>query len=247
MTTSTRWGTSTHLQFPVECQRTQGVSTTDLVGRMLLLTRTHHSYLDDSSEYTKHTNNFSKGSRFFQTSQRIWQFSSGEEPRPEDTVIYVPGAFDLFHVGLLDFLMAVAAQCENPYIIVGLHYDQEVNRYKGKNYPIMNIHERTLSVLACRYVSQAIIGAPYSVTAELLDYFKVELVCHGNTDTMLDTSGADPYAEPKRRGIFRKVASGNDLTTDDIVQRIIHNRLQYEKRNAKKVAQALQQAAQASD
>lgn len=27
---------------------------------------------------------------------------------------------------------------------------QEVNRYKGKNYPIMNVHERTLSVLACR-------------------------------------------------------------------------------------------------
>lgn len=27
---------------------------------------------------------------------------------------------------------------------------QEVNRYKRKNYPIMNIHERTLSVLACR-------------------------------------------------------------------------------------------------
>lgn len=25
-----------------------------------------------------------------------------------------------------------------------------MNRYKGKNYPIMNIHERTLSVLACR-------------------------------------------------------------------------------------------------
>ena len=32
---------------------------------------------------------------------------------------------------------------------------QEVNRYKGKNYPIMNIHERTLSVLACR-VSSAV-------------------------------------------------------------------------------------------
>lgn len=30
---------------------------------------------------------------------------------------------------------------------------QEVNRYKGKNYPIMNIHERTLSVLACRVSS----------------------------------------------------------------------------------------------
>lgn len=31
---------------------------------------------------------------------------------------------------------------------------QEVNRYKGKNYPIMNVHERTLSVLACRVSSK---------------------------------------------------------------------------------------------
>lgn len=31
---------------------------------------------------------------------------------------------------------------------------QEVNRYKGKNYPIMNVHERTLSVLACRVSSE---------------------------------------------------------------------------------------------
>ena len=27
---------------------------------------------------------------------------------------------------------------------------QVVNRYKGSNYPIMNLHERTLSVLACK-------------------------------------------------------------------------------------------------
>lgn len=28
---------------PRECKRTQGVSTTDLVGRMLLMTKAHHS------------------------------------------------------------------------------------------------------------------------------------------------------------------------------------------------------------
>ena len=27
---------------------------------------------------------------------------------------------------------------------------QDVNHYKGKNYPIMNLQERVLSVLACR-------------------------------------------------------------------------------------------------
>ncbi len=36
------------------------------------------------------------------------------------------------------------------YLIVGLHTDPVVNRYKGYNYPIMNLHERTLSVLAYR-------------------------------------------------------------------------------------------------
>ena len=39
-----------------------------------------------------------------------------------------------------------------------------VFRYKGFNYPIMNIHERTLSVLAYRCVDEVVIGAPYSVT-----------------------------------------------------------------------------------
>uniref|UniRef100_A0A4W5JX86 Uncharacterized protein n=1 Tax=Hucho hucho TaxID=62062 RepID=A0A4W5JX86_9TELE len=45
--------------------------------------------------------------------------------------------------------------------------------------------------------------------------------------------------EPKKRGIFRTVDSGNGLTTDDIVQRIIKNRLQFEARNQKKEAKEI--------
>lgn len=178
-------------------------------------------------------------SQFLQTSQKIIQFASGKEPQPGETVIYVAGAFDLFHIGHVDFLEKVYGLAERPYVIAGLHFDQEVNHYKGKNYPIMNLHERTLSVLACRYVSEVVIGAPYSVTAELLDHFKVDLVCHGKTEVVPDKDGSDPYEEPKRRGIFCQVDSGNDLTTDLIVQRIIKNRLEYEARNQKKEAKEL--------
>lgn len=35
--------TSVVTSVPRECKRTQGVSTTDLVGRMLLMTKAHHS------------------------------------------------------------------------------------------------------------------------------------------------------------------------------------------------------------
>ncbi|XP_032900110.1 ethanolamine-phosphate cytidylyltransferase isoform X2 [Amblyraja radiata] len=232
-----------------ECKRTQGVSTTDLVGRMLLLTKAHHSNIEKNSDYQEHTDNFGKGpkghspwtgvSQFLQTSQKIIQFASGKEPQPNDTIIYVAGAFDLFHIGHVDFLESVYKLAERPYVIVGLHFDQEVNRYKGKNYPIMNVHERTLSVLACRYVSEVVIGAPYSVTADLVDHFKVDLVCHGKTEVMADKDNSDPYAEPKRRNIFKTIHSGNDLTTDHIVQRIIKNRLQFEARNQKKEAKEL--------
>lgn len=178
-------------------------------------------------------------SQFLQTSQKIIQFASGKEPQPGETVIYVAGAFDLFHIGHVDFLQEVHKLAKRPYIIAGLHFDQEVNRYKGKNYPIMNLHERTLSVLACRYVSEVVIGAPYSVTAELLNHFKVDLVCHGKTEIVPDRDGSDPYQEPKRRGIFYQIDSGSDLTTDLIVQRIIKNRLEYEARNQKKEAKEL--------
>uniref|UniRef100_A0AAX7TZS4 ethanolamine-phosphate cytidylyltransferase n=1 Tax=Astatotilapia calliptera TaxID=8154 RepID=A0AAX7TZS4_ASTCA len=250
-----------------ECKRTQGVSTTDLVGRMLLMTKAHHSNID-TSDYQEHTDNFGKVSKFstsfdgflmsqfisklqlkvnpwtgvsqfLQTSQKIIQFASGQEPQPGETIIYVAGAFDLFHIGHVDFLEAVHKLAEKPYIIVGLHFDQEVNRYKGKNYPIMNVHERTLSVLACRYVSEVVIGAPFAVTKDLLDHFKVDLVCHGKTEIYPDKDGSDPYAEPRRKGILRTVDSGNSLTTDAIVQRIIKNRLLFEARNQKKEAKEI--------
>jgi ethanolamine-phosphate cytidylyltransferase len=34
--------------------------------------------------------------------------------------------------------------------------------------PILNVHERALSVLACRYVDEVIIGAPEQVGGRLL-------------------------------------------------------------------------------
>lgn len=46
-------------------------------------------------------------SQFLQTSRKIIQFASGKEPEPEDTVIYVAGAFDLFRI-LDSFVKKVA-------------------------------------------------------------------------------------------------------------------------------------------
>lgn len=79
-----------------------------------------------------------------------------------------------------------------------------------------------------------VIGAPYSVTNDLMEHFHVDLVIHGHTFIMPDDDGSDPYAEPKRLKKFMLVDSKNDMTTDKIVERIIRNRLEFEERNLKK-------------
>merc|ERR1711962_887887 len=217
-----------------EFKRTAGVSTTDLVGRMLLATTQHFEPSTDSdlnssnSEESKRkrarVSSFSENPKkakkesspwtgvhqFLQTSNKILQFSSAKSPQPNDKVVYVSGSFDLFHCGHLDFLEKVSKLHENTFIVVGLHTDQEVNRYRGGNFPIMNLHERTLSVLSCRYVSEVVIGAPYTVDENLMKHFNVDLVVHGSTSVVLDAEGGDPYAVPKQSDKFKIIITGND-------------------------------------
>ncbi|UJR31238.1 hypothetical protein I4U23_018740 [Adineta vaga] len=222
-----------------ECKRTQGVSTTDLVG-------SNEIYHDPDDMLPDRENTlrmslckesvspWTGASQFLATTNKIIQFSNGREPKPTDKVVYTAGAFDLFHVGHVDFLEKVKA-CGD-YLIVGLHSDKVVNRYKGSNHPIMNLHERVLSVLACRYVDEVVIGAPYSVTMELINHFKVSCVIHGRTQYETDVDGQNPYEVPQSLGLFKQIDSGNLMSTQDIITRIIDNRLEYEKRNKKKEA-----------
>lgn len=56
-------------------------------------------------------------------------------------------------------------------------------------------------------------------------------MCHGGTRIMPDVDGSDPYDEPKRTGKFRTVQSGNELTTELLVERILARRLDFEERN----------------
>ena len=225
-----------------ECKRTEGVSTTNIVGRMLLMTKSHFDHgspicnvdpqvMDPIRSDSSTRNPYTGVSHFLPSSQKIVQFADGLDPEPGDKIIYAAGAFDLFHIGLLDFLEE--AKKHGQYLIVGLHTDEDVNRYKGKNYPIMNLHERVLSVLACRYVNQVIIGAPYNVTKDVIDQFKINVVVHGKT-IVSHLHGTDPYEYPKQLGIFTEIDSKSNLTTADIVQRIIVHKLQYETRNQKK-------------
>ena len=55
------------------------------------------------------------------------------------------------------------AKEQGDFLLVGLHTDEDVSERRGPHLPIMDLHERCLSVLACKYVDEAIIGThPHS-------------------------------------------------------------------------------------
>ncbi|VDM52080.1 unnamed protein product [Angiostrongylus costaricensis] len=165
------------------CKRTNGVSTTDIVARMLFLTKNHHVPEENMDEHLERARTMStdsvaespwtRVSRFVATTKTIVEFAEGRAPRPTDKIVYVCGAFDLFHVGHLSFLEEAAKLGD--YLIVGILTDQVVNEYKGKNYPIMSLHERVLSVLAFKPVNEVVIGAPYNITDEFIDRFNISV------------------------------------------------------------------------
>lgn len=66
---------------------------------------------------------------------------------------YVPGSFDLFHVGHLNLLMRAKERCE--YLIAGVCSDELIEKYKGRK-PYINWNDRQRIVAAIRYVDQVV-------------------------------------------------------------------------------------------
>eukprot|EP01121_Diplochlamys_sp_Union-15-3_P020058 TRINITY_DN76_c0_g1_i2.p1 TRINITY_DN76_c0_g1~~TRINITY_DN76_c0_g1_i2.p1 ORF type:complete len:373 (-),score=75.71 TRINITY_DN76_c0_g1_i2:71-1189(-) len=246
--------------------RTEGVSTTALVGRMLLMTKDHHTTHDaDKSAlhhgtFTKQIGELAQGglpksspytgvSHFLPSSRKIVQFSEGRDPTPDDIIVYADGGFDLFHVGHIDFLKR--AKELGTYLIVGVNPDKVINEKKGWGYPVMNLHERVLSVLSCRYVDEVIIGAPWSLTEQIIKNHNIKIVVHGTVfdygnnqeDAHLDVS---VYEVPKKLGIYREIKSPRGITTSDVVNRVIDNYKKFQERNRKKEAKEIQHIQQSS-
>lgn len=242
-------------------KRTEGVSSTDIVGRMLLCTRDHHvdalrssmtscnrhdaisaddePQADAAQQSLVAKRPFTRVSSFLPTTRRLIQFAgSTRAPKPGDRVVYCDGTFDMFHAGHIETLRK--ARESGDFLLVGIHDDATVNERKGSNFPIMNVHERTLAVLSCRHVDEVIIGAPWCITEDMIKTMNISLVVHGSHQE--DRTGVrsveeiDPYKVPREMGILKQVESSSELTVQTILERIVGNREAFVKRNDKKVA-----------
>lgn len=225
--------------------RTEGISTTDIVGRMLLMTRSHHSpsfdgssssssQSPDSKLASRSTAYYKPMSQFLTTSSKIRIFGAGVKPPSNtDRVVYVAGSWDMFtacHVKTLE-----KAREYGNYVIAGVYGDMEVNNRRGINLPIMNLNERVLSCLGCKFVDDVLIEAPFAVTKDMISSLNISIVIVKSNDPYyIDGDGDDPYAIPKSMGITETIISDDNMSVLTIIDRLQSQRDRYMEKYAKK-------------
>lgn len=116
------------------------------------------------------------------------------------------------------------------FLYVGVWADDVVNHYRGSNYPILSLNERVLMTLACRYVDDVVIGAPYEISEDLIKSLNISLVVAPNTkedSVMEEFCDVDPFAAAKQLGIYKEYDLETDMTIEIIAERVVQNREKY--------------------
>ncbi|ODV98080.1 hypothetical protein PACTADRAFT_36416 [Pachysolen tannophilus NRRL Y-2460] len=254
-------------------KRTPNISTTDLVGRMLLAQKTHHILSINNKDWDSYqlgkNNNVNKlldkdsSIRFknyasakdgkslnslvlINTSEKkLYEYikpSLEVSNRIKNGVYFIDGGFDLFNPGHIEALRLLREKASNYNysVIVGLHDDLCVNENKGLNYPIMNLLERSLCVLQCKYVDGIVLGSPYIPDENFINNLNNQLyggkilkVFHGPTSE-LNKDNLNPYHNIRHLYSNLGPHKYDNISTEVIVSRVLHNREAYEERQRKK-------------
>ncbi|EOB11624.1 Ethanolamine-phosphate cytidylyltransferase [Nosema bombycis CQ1] len=179
-------------------QRSSGISTTDIVGRMLLRESRESEPVVMSDD----------------SLNDLIELFKGKPKVKSGKVIFTDGDFDLFHAGHVKSLENIKKKGD--YLIVGLHLDKLV-RVSGLS-TILSEKERLLTLLSNKYVDE-VVFSPYVLDQEFVNqhgivsifpsYDSKDLSRYSSVDTLVDRD----FEENKF----------SYLSTDHIINRIISN------------------------
>ena len=244
-----------------EIKRTEGVSTTDLVARVLEYAdaseNTSNSAGDESSGGKRNEKNERHEARFCTTASRIAQFAAkvsysktskmheetekrktdkkqrNNEKTEETTCCYVVGAFDVFNAGHVELLEECSFVADK--VVCAVIADEYLTRDQtNQPPPMLNQSERAMSAIACRHCDDVVVGAPARLTDDICKTFNVTAVVFEDDDAVTERDrNVCEKNGVQILSVKERVFSRKKLT---IAKRVQANRALFEERQKRKMA-----------
>ena len=142
--------------------------------------------------------------------------------------VYADGVFDLFHFGHAKVLEQAKKAFPDVHLMVGINTQEDTLKYKGVT--VMTYDERLECVRHCKWVDEIILDAPWVITEEFMDKYSIDYVAHdGDPYPAIGTE--DIYRVPKLAGKFISTQRTADISTTDLIGRILKNKDEFQSRN----------------
>lgn len=142
--------------------------------------------------------------------------------------IYCDGIYDLFHYGHARSLQQAKNLFENTTLIVGIPSDELTKELKGD--VILTAKERIESLKHCKYVDEIVENAPWIVTLDYIEKYKIDFVAHDNAPYP-GVDSEDIYAPLKRLNKFIPTKRTLGISTTGIITQLVKDYDRYVRRN----------------
>jgi len=150
--------------------------------------------------------------------------------------VYSDGIFDMCHVGHMNMLKqakTILGKPEKTYLLVGVCSDELTHKFKGKT--VMNHQLRCDSIEHVRWCDQVVPEAPWVLTEEFLDKYKIDFIAHDalpyvNTSDQ-GSATEDVYFMVKNKGMFMETQRTEGISTSDLIVNIVKDYDKFVKRN----------------
>jgi ethanolamine-phosphate cytidylyltransferase len=203
------------------CKRTTGISTTDIVSKLLSL----------KVPLFKKNLIMQKKNKFYHSMNNFQHFKPEFSIQEGKKVVYISGSFDLLTPENVDVLEK--ARNLGDYLVVGLFSDELIRNEKGEDFPILDMNGRALNLFSLKFVDDLIFEAPAQITQKFINDNKIDLVVKADID-YLKQSIEDLYQniDPS---IVKEIKHDFHFNFDTFTERLTSNELFYEESIMKKM------------
>ncbi|KAF8588434.1 Nucleotidylyl transferase [Ramaria rubella] len=169
-----------------ECKRTEGISTTSLIERIMRPDEWATAPTDDTRLGTL-IDLFVASIPHPYPVLRYDRLSSDEcciirqRWPPQKKIVYLGGSWDCFGAGHVELLRQAKniTEPENTLLVVGVWSDQVLHDRTGGR-PLLTLLERALAIIQCKYTDAVILSPPVTLTEQFADSIGIELIVNSD-------------------------------------------------------------------